>query len=670
MKKQGFLFGVSAVLAAMFGACAPGPSPRAAAPPPPVAFASPEEARAMLLMREDERRFDEGVFRAAAGSSDPAVRRAAAHALGEIADRRGLDLVEGLTRDADASVRASSALALELYRDPAETPALLPLLKDPSTEVACAAARAMGILERADGQDALVAALATATSPVRACILYALAPFNTEPAAAAAREYLPETDPEVHRAAVYAISRTPVDSPKSALVSSLTGADPDAVAYSARGLGLLGDPSALPAVAGLLDSRDPGVLVSAMTAIEQIEEKKGTPLPPDRIARIVALASDADPNVALAALFSLRQFLADRDAARVVNTQAASGSGRRRQVALYSAMAAYRERGKAFLESAMRAPDASLRAAAAECLAYLSDAFAAPYRERFLADPDPSVRQAAVTSFPADSLHRTALAALLSDKDPGVRSEILDRLGSIGDPAVIPDLARGLAGAQNDSIPDAAISAVTAATRFRDEDARAILMSALSFPRPVVRHLARRALVDLFRADPATLPAAPYPTGRTLEDYRRILQEAAHPWTATLQTARGSFTIRLDGLHAPLTVANFRDLAGKKFFDGIPIHRVVPNFVVQTGDPTGTGHGGPGYEIRDEISELGFGRGTVGMALDGADTGGSQFFVTLSPQPHLDGRYTVFATVASGQDVVERIEQGDRLVSVTVAPGA
>ncbi len=116
-----------------------------------------------------------------------------------------------------------------------------------------------------------------------------------------------------------------------------------------------------------------------------------------------------------------------------------------------------------------------------------------------------------------------------------------------------------------------------------------------------------------------------------------------------------------------MTAANFVELARKKFFDGIAIHRVVPDFVVQDGDPTGTGNGGPGYEIRDENNQIPYGTGTVGMALAGPDTGGSQWFVTQSPQPHLDATYTVFAQVVAGQDVVERIEQWDRITRVTVS---
>ncbi len=124
-------------------------------------------------------------------------------------------------------------------------------------------------------------------------------------------------------------------------------------------------------------------------------------------------------------------------------------------------------------------------------------------------------------------------------------------------------------------------------------------------------------------------------------------------------TARGSFVIQLDGQHAPNTVANFLNLIARGFYDDATFHRVVPDFVIQGGDPRGDGWGGPGYTLRSEWSRLPFVRGTVGIAHAGKDTGGSQFFVTQSPQPHLNGRYTVFGQVVDGMDVVDEIQPGD-----------
>jgi cyclophilin family peptidyl-prolyl cis-trans isomerase len=117
---------------------------------------------------------------------------------------------------------------------------------------------------------------------------------------------------------------------------------------------------------------------------------------------------------------------------------------------------------------------------------------------------------------------------------------------------------------------------------------------------------------------------------------------------------------------APLTVYNIASLARRGYFDEQHFHRVVPNFVAQAGDPRGDGSGGPGYAIRDELNRHRYERGTLGMALSGPDTGGSQFFITHSAQPHLDGGYTVFGELVGGFEVLDRIIQGDRIVRVTV----
>jgi len=136
-----------------------------------------------------------------------------------------------------------------------------------------------------------------------------------------------------------------------------------------------------------------------------------------------------------------------------------------------------------------------------------------------------------------------------------------------------------------------------------------------------------------------------------------------------IDTDRGTIQVELAMLDAPLTVENFVTLARKGYFNGIGIHRVVPNFVVQDGDPRGDGEGGPGYTIRDELNQRPYLRGTVGMALDWADTGGSQFFITHSPQPHLDARYTVFGHVVNGIEVVDRIQPWDVIRRVQIWDG-
>lgn len=136
--------------------------------------------------------------------------------------------------------------------------------------------------------------------------------------------------------------------------------------------------------------------------------------------------------------------------------------------------------------------------------------------------------------------------------------------------------------------------------------------------------------------------------------------------TARIRTDRGTLELALFAWDAPLTVFNFVTLADRHYFDGQQFHRVVPNFVIQAGDPRGDGNGGPGYALRDEINRHRYGRGALGMALSGANTGGSQWFITHSPQPHLDGGYTIFGQLRSGAVALDRIVQGDRIVRITV----
>ena len=133
-----------------------------------------------------------------------------------------------------------------------------------------------------------------------------------------------------------------------------------------------------------------------------------------------------------------------------------------------------------------------------------------------------------------------------------------------------------------------------------------------------------------------------------------------------IDTRHGTLRIQLECGLARATCLNFLQLAEQRFYDELVFHRVIPDFVVQTGDPRGDGWGGPGYTFRDELTRRPFERGVIGMASSGPDSAGSQFFITLSRQTHLDGRYTAFGSVVHGLEVLDRLEQGDRLERVRV----
>jgi len=139
-------------------------------------------------------------------------------------------------------------------------------------------------------------------------------------------------------------------------------------------------------------------------------------------------------------------------------------------------------------------------------------------------------------------------------------------------------------------------------------------------------------------------------------------------YKVTIDTTKGTIELELYPQNAPLTVNNFVFLAGQGFYNGLKFHRVISNFMIQGGDPTGTGSGGPGYKFADEVrgNPLTHQTGVISMANSGPNTNGSQFFITHAPQSHLDGKHTVFGRVTSGMDVVNAIRQGDVMIDVSV----
>lgn len=168
----------------------------------------------------------------------------------------------------------------------------------------------------------------------------------------------------------------------------------------------------------------------------------------------------------------------------------------------------------------------------------------------------------------------------------------------------------------------------------------------------------------------AAQPTRPAPLRFSADYYESpaLLRPAYSPH-AFIETKYGTIEIELNVVEAPLATQSFVALARKGYFNGMRIHRVVPNFVMQAGDDRGDGAGGPGYSLRDELSPIPYRRGTVGMALDGKDSGGSQFFMTVSPQPHLDGKYAVFGEVVRGVELVDLLTLWDVIERIRVWDG-
>ena len=147
--------------------------------------------------------------------------------------------------------------------------------------------------------------------------------------------------------------------------------------------------------------------------------------------------------------------------------------------------------------------------------------------------------------------------------------------------------------------------------------------------------------------------------------------DSSKTYKLMIESSKGVIDLELYPQHAPKTVNNFVFLVREGFYDGVSFHRVIADFMIQGGDPTGSGRGGPGYKFEDEVegNPLAHETGVISMANAGPNTNGSQFFITHSPQPHLNGKHTVFGKVVKGQEVVDAIQQGDKMVRLEVTEG-
>jgi cyclophilin family peptidyl-prolyl cis-trans isomerase/HEAT repeat protein len=619
---------------------------------------------------------------------DSLVRRRAAIALGRLGDRAGTSLLLRLLDDADSTVRIEAVFALGQLGDAAAVGELAAraarfprvVTGDLEAEVVAALAKIGG----PDAERALAAILeahpatggasddrATATVLLEAWRLgrrSSLAPRLTA--------YVRSSRGAWRQNAVFSATRMRLPQAADALLEAATDPDPLTRAWVARGLlAAVADSGGVPR----------GAFVSRLRALAADSAA------PVRINALRALASYADSSLAAVAVSRL----VDRDANVPV------------QAALTLGMLGGSRAAEALAERVVGAPSFGLRRAALLGLAQAAPARAIEAARQWRSDPDWRLRAAyaEMLGAAATPASRVELMALCADQEPrvvGVALGALDSAASAGDTAVlalararlghadpivratatgmlahgrsralIREFAQAYRRAEADPLSDARLAAVHALSEIGQAgpDARAEVEAAFlaAFPRSG-DYLVRRAVAEDFGA--ATYrrywgAVGPVETGRSAEDYREIARRyvlgEAPAGNLTIETERGDLVIQMYSADAPLTVDNFVRLVERRFFDNGRWHRVVPNFVIQDGDPRGDGSGGPGTSIRDEVNRQRYGRGTVGMALSGPDTGGSQFFITHAPQPHLDGTYTVFGFVVSGWDVLDQIVQGDRI---------
>ena len=617
------------------------------------------------------------------------VRRRAALAIGRVGSRDGVAPLVTVLGDPDPEVRQMAAFALGLVGDKSARDPLVAALGDESPLVQGSAAEALGLVGDVGAADAVGR---LASQIVQSGVL-------TEPPAedADARRDLPAS---AFRLAIYALVRLkaydqlaravldPSGQPKvrwwpvayalqriddkralAALLTLAKEAHPYTRAFAVKGLGGLKDASAVPTLVGLLSSRDRAVVIETVRALGRIGDAATAPA----LLKLIQ-TKDTDASVRVEAVGALGTIHAPSVTDFLLDSLT-DPSPTLRAAALRAVAVLDPEQFVAVLSGLDPDRDWSVRAALASALGVLPPDSGLPRLTSMLGDQDQRVVSAvlnALVTIRAPNVADVLLQRLEAD-DPAVRATAADGLGEIK-PANGPQaLSNAYRAGQRDLTFTARAAALAALTKYGAAAATPVLRTALADKDWAVRVRAAMLLKQLDPASAADVDRQIRPALATQPADTYQAARVVNPPVSTaayIDTDRGTIQIELAVLDAPLTVENFVTLARKGFFNGQSIHRVVSDFVIQTGDPRGDGEGGPGYTIRDELNERPYLRGTVGMALDPwPDTGGSQFFITHSPQPHLDAKYTVFGRVIAGMEVVDQIQQGDVIRRVRVWDG-
>lgn len=635
-------------------------------------------ARAAVIALRDGRSADLARLVPLAAHGDTAVRSAVAAHLGGVPFAGGAPVVARLLADGDASVRVGAAMAAgRMLRDlPAGEPrrrGLARVLRDAlrgDGETSVRAAAAWGIAAAGgEGAEAeLLRALSRdASTAVRAAVLqelWRLPGSGWVGAAVAAADRGRPAEERFAAAWSLARSRASEGSPAASALRRAAGdRDPliRAAALSAARRGATVDLWDVLA-GGALDS-EADVRQAALDGLAAVLEREGRGrVVPDAVGRrIRELATSREPELVHERVLAIRLAGLAGCCAGELELLARGDDPWPAEEALV-ALARLGVDGP--VRDALQAQEPWRRRAGVRAARHLADGAGAV--RAACADPEAAVRLVAVEEL-ASLRGEEVLAALrarLADSDAAVRAaavEGLETLKALPAPAEVRELLRR---EQGEALPDAAVALVRAlATALPAQDVRQELEAlAQRATDPVVARAAWDAL-----GRPGAPPAVP--VAEPPEFYRRVAAWAAEPRWLELVTVRGSLVMALNTAEAPLSSYRLATLADAKFFEGLTFHRVVPGFVVQGGDPRGDGWGGPGWSLRDELSPAPYLPGVVGLALAGPDTAGSQLFVALTRQPHLDGRYPVLGRLASGMEVAARLRRGDRILRARTGAG-
>ncbi len=618
------------------------------------------EERALLLLLVDQQIYDPFTVNRARGLGTD-MRVELARSLARAGDARALPVLEDLLLDDEVDVRREAAFALGVLGAGEAIRTLSRASRDPDLETGRLAVEAMAKLE-APLESVLEALEGVEESDFWRRLAPSLFRFPVEPALPIVRRALIEGGEATYGHAMYALTRNPHESSLPVLRELVGDPDPWLRSLAARALGRVGDAGDLDRLLPLLAETEIGPVVQALRSARRLVATGLAAPPEDWTPRLLDLMDDPRAGVRLSAIETAGAWGRDRQLGAKLVARFQTAGGRERELVLLALAAARHPRAADLVGTASGSSDPVLRERAAAAAGLLEDR---TVLDRLVKDEAPAVRAAAFGELLrlGGPGRLPSAAQALADPDPVVRAaafdwarespvlpvvELLAALGGMGDTDVVEAqvAALGALEARARAVPDER-EAVVAALRLLAEGAAFVL-----------RGRAGDTLVALGEAAPAVGPVA---SARRLEVYRDLVRRAWPPRSVRLSTSRGDIDLRLECRQAPLTCLNFLQLVGVGFYDGLRLHRVLPDFVIQGGDPRGDGYGGPGYSIRDEINRLRYDRGRLGMALAGAHTGGSQFFITLSPQPHLDGGYTIFGRVSAGEEVLDRIVQGDTI---------